>query len=159
MSLFLGVYSKQKIDLLTKVGSSCFLLSLYYVSYSMQCFCILVFYPNKILFTVDIPQILKLLRCPKHHFLKLNVNSFWWYFDIWLKKVLKIIELFSRKIRAKNFSAAMNYKSYSYPTNYETCFSKTIYLLRRKRYQSFENANIHTNRVIFHLLFSTRNYF
>ena len=116
------------------------------LTYLIPCnvFAFLFFYPNKILFTVDILQILKLLRCPKHHFLKLNVNSCWWYFDIWLKKVLKIIELFSLKIRAKNFSAAMNYKSYSYPTNYETFFSKIIYLLRRKRNQSFENANIHT---------------
>ena len=122
-------------------------------------FAFLFFYPNKNLFTVDILQILKLLRCPKLHFLKLNVNSFWWFFDIWLKKVLKIIELFSRKICAKKLSAAMDYRCYSYPTNYETCFPKPIYLLRRKRYQSFENANIHTTRVLFHFLLSTRNYF
>ena len=128
--------------MLTKLDYLAFYYHFIYVSYPMQCFLRQQDFVNS-----WHPANLK--------FLETKLNSFWWFFDIWLKKVFRKYWTFTRKISSKLFFATTNFRYYSCPTDYENFF-KNNSSAAKKRYQSSENGNIRTSRFLFHLLLSTK---
>ena len=115
---FLWQFNQKREGHANKVGLSCFLLSLYLriLPYAMFLLSCRFFLRQQDFVNSWHPANLK--------FLETKLNSFWWFFDIWLKKVFRKHWTFSRKISSKKFFATTDFRYYSCPTDYENFFQK-----------------------------------